>query len=484
MERFILTEKEQQVFKLCSALLNKEHGIMNFEEIVDDIGLSRTTINYAILKLRDILNLVVGEEGYSLYKTTDKVYLKLNQSISFQILKNAYIADSFFLHFFQEVYHERFSNLMKETEAKFMSYETGKKELVKCREYLQHFSLQLCTKKKASKMISGEEKQIRFMFFCMVLSQFQYKYIDFFETENSQLNLFLDSVLEEFPYIFQSSNLKIKIFYRIVLDRIKKGHLLPDDIVFPNHFECPVLPLTVFTQKVELLFLDIDLTAQQKNREIDFLYFLFCTLIYQPANTLGPTNCQTKECQLFIDTIEKVGGMTLTAIEKSFICYAHKQCIVWHQMFHVSFCFRHLMTEQERFIEKKSEYIFLWHRMVDRLQETPVYRELFLQHPNMPFFLQRILNSVFFSREIPCKVFLLCYSAITQSMAMENLKNRQLMIQIDFVNTLKEADIVISELELPHRETPPAFICFVNSPFDYRDWMNIENMIIKWRISR
>jgi hypothetical protein len=122
--------------------------------------------------------------------------------------------------------------------------------------------------------------------------------------------------------------------------------------------------------------------------------------------------------------------------------------------------------------------------MVDRLQETPVYRELFLQHPNMPFFLQRILNSVFFSREIPCKVFLLCYSAITQSMAMENLKNRQLMIQIDFVNTLKEADIVISELELPHRETPPAFICFVNSPFDYRDWMNIENMIIKWRISR
>jgi biotin operon repressor len=100
MERFILTEKEQQVFKLCSALLNKEHGIMNFEEIVDDIGLSRTTINYAILKLRDILNLVVGEEGYSLYKTTDKVYLELNQSISFQILKNAYIADSFFSSFF------------------------------------------------------------------------------------------------------------------------------------------------------------------------------------------------------------------------------------------------------------------------------------------------------------------------------------------------------------------------------------------------
>jgi hypothetical protein len=208
MERFILTEKEQQVFKLCSALLNKEHGMMSFEAIVEDIGLSRRTINYAILKLSDILNLVVGEEGYSLYKTADKVYLELNQSISFQILKNAYIADSFFLHFFQEVYHERFSNLINETEAKFVSYETGKKELVKCRNYLQHFSLQLSTKKKAARMISGEEKQIRFMFFCMVLSQFQCRYIDFFETENSQLTLFLDDIVEEFPYIFQSSKLK------------------------------------------------------------------------------------------------------------------------------------------------------------------------------------------------------------------------------------------------------------------------------------
>jgi hypothetical protein len=273
MERFILTEKEQQVFKLCSALLNKEHGMMSFEAIVEDIGLSRRTINYAILKLSDILNLVVGEEGYSLYKTADKVYLELNQSISFQILKNAYIADSFFLHFFQEVYHERFSNLINETEAKFVSYETGKKELVKCRNYLQHFSLQLSTKKKAARMISGEEKQIRFMFFCMVLSQFQCRYIDFFETENSQLTLFLDDIVEEFPYIFQSSKLKIKIFYRIALDRIKKGHLLPDDLVYPNYFECPVLPLAVFRKKVEQLFLDINLTAEQKKEKLNFYIF-------------------------------------------------------------------------------------------------------------------------------------------------------------------------------------------------------------------
>ena len=34
MERFILTEKEQQVFKLCSCLLNKDSSGMSFEEIM------------------------------------------------------------------------------------------------------------------------------------------------------------------------------------------------------------------------------------------------------------------------------------------------------------------------------------------------------------------------------------------------------------------------------------------------------------------
>ena len=68
--------------------------------------------------------------------------------------------------------------------------------------------------------------------------------------------------------------LKIKIFYRIALDRIEKGHLLPEDMIFPSYFECPVLSLEMFTQRVEMLFIDLDLTAQQKKLEIDFLYFL------------------------------------------------------------------------------------------------------------------------------------------------------------------------------------------------------------------
>ncbi|MGO2939530.1 MAG: hypothetical protein ACTIDA_03145 [Pseudolactococcus laudensis] len=38
MERFILTEKEQQVFKLCSCLLNKDSDGMSFEEIIKEIG--------------------------------------------------------------------------------------------------------------------------------------------------------------------------------------------------------------------------------------------------------------------------------------------------------------------------------------------------------------------------------------------------------------------------------------------------------------
>ena len=143
-----------------------------------------------------------------------------------------------------------------------------------------------------------------------------------------------------------------------------------------------------------------------------------------------------------------------------------------------------LITKNER-ISKVTESIkYLWMLLCEESSYIFMLMLIVGTAAVMSFFLQRILNSVFFSREMPCKVYLLCYSAITQAMAMENLKNRQLMIQIDFVNTLKEADIVISELELPHRETPPAFICFVNSPFDYRDWMNIENMIIKWRISR
>lgn len=66
---------------------------------------------------------------------------------------------------------------------------------------------------------------------------------------------------------------------------------------------------------------------------------------------------------------------------------------------------------------------------------------------------------------------------------MENLKNRQLTIKVDFVNSIEEADIVISELDLPNQETSLDYICFVNSPFDRRDWKNIENMIIKWRTS-
>ena len=57
MERFILTEKEQQVFKLCSCLLNKDSSDMSFEEIIKEIGLSKTTINYAISKLRQVLNI-------------------------------------------------------------------------------------------------------------------------------------------------------------------------------------------------------------------------------------------------------------------------------------------------------------------------------------------------------------------------------------------------------------------------------------------
>lgn len=483
MERFILTEKEQQVFKLCSCLLNKDSDGMSFEKIVKEIGLSKTTINYAILKLRHVLNLVIGEDEYLLYKTTDKLYLEIYQSLSFQMLKNAYISDSFFLHFFQEVYHERFSGLMKETDAKFMSYETGKKELVKCREYMKHFSLQLCTKKKVENMICGEERQIRFMFFCIILSQFQCKFINFFESENTQLNLFLDNIVKAFPFIFKSSKLKTKIFYRIALDRIKKGHLLPEDMTFPSYFECPVLSLEIFTQKVEMLFLDLDLTAQQKKTEIEFLYFLFCTLIYQPAYTLEDIDCQASDCPIFINTIETIGGIMLTAKEKRYICYAHKQCIVWHQMFHVSFCFHHLLTEQERFTKRNSNYMLLWHQMALTLQEVPIYREAFKKHPNMPFFFQRIFNAISFSREVPCKVFLLCYSPITQSIAMKNLKNRQLTIRIEFVNTIEKADIVISELDLPNREISPDYLCFVNSPFDRRDWKNIENMIIKWRTS-
>lgn len=56
-------------------------------------------------------------------------------------------------------------------------------------------------------------------------------------------------------------------------------------------------------------------------------------------------------------------------------------------------------------------------------------------------------------------------------------------IKIDFVNTIEEADIVISELDLPDQEPSPKHICFVNLPFDLRDWKNIENTIIKWRTS-
>lgn len=152
-------------------------------------------------------------------------------------------------------------------------------------------------------------------------------------------------------------------------------------------------------------------------------------------------------------------------------------------MFHVSFCFHHLLTEQERFTKRNSNYMLLWHQMALTLQEAPIYREAFKKHPNMPFFFQRIFNAISFSREVPCKVFLLCYSPITQSIAMDNLKNRQLTIRIEFVNTIEKADIVISELDLPNREISPEYLCFVKSPFDRRDWKNIENTIIKWRTS-
>lgn len=152
-------------------------------------------------------------------------------------------------------------------------------------------------------------------------------------------------------------------------------------------------------------------------------------------------------------------------------------------MFHVSFSFQHLFTEQKRFMDRNSRYMLLWHRITAALQDYPVYQELFLEHPNMPFFLQRIFNAISFSKEIPCKVFLLCYSPITQSIAMANLKNRNLTIQVDFVNSLKEADIVISELALENRENVNPFICFVDTPFNKRDWKNIENLIIRWRES-
>ena len=99
MERFILTEKEQQVFKLCSCLLNKDSSGMSFEEIIKEIGLSKTTINYAISKLRQVLNIVIGEDGYLLYKSTDTLYLEVYQSISFQMLKNKYISGVFFFIF-------------------------------------------------------------------------------------------------------------------------------------------------------------------------------------------------------------------------------------------------------------------------------------------------------------------------------------------------------------------------------------------------
>jgi hypothetical protein len=48
---------------------------------------------------------------------------------------------------------------------------------------------------------------------------------------------------------------------------------LPDDLVYPNYFECPVLPLAVFRKKVEQLFLDINLTAEQKKEKLNFYIF-------------------------------------------------------------------------------------------------------------------------------------------------------------------------------------------------------------------
>lgn len=90
MERFILTEKEQQVFKLCSYLLNKEQGVVSIEKIIKEIGFSKNAINYAVLKLRRILEQVLGKENFLLSKKNESVYLQLKQSFSFQMLKNAY----------------------------------------------------------------------------------------------------------------------------------------------------------------------------------------------------------------------------------------------------------------------------------------------------------------------------------------------------------------------------------------------------------
>ncbi|MGO2244770.1 MAG: helix-turn-helix domain-containing protein [Pseudolactococcus laudensis] len=58
---------------------------------------------------------------------------------SFQVVRSGYLSNSFFIYFFKEVYHKRFINLAEAVEKRYISYETGKRELLKCKRYLYQF---------------------------------------------------------------------------------------------------------------------------------------------------------------------------------------------------------------------------------------------------------------------------------------------------------------------------------------------------------
>ncbi|SJZ97036.1 Mga helix-turn-helix domain-containing protein [Pilibacter termitis] len=474
-KHLILSNTEWKMFVLLNFLMNKADRSATLEEIKQHTGIPETSISYYLEKIYNVVEEVGNNEEIKIYKIGPFLHLEAKSPVSVNILRKNYIANSFFMYFLQELYHHRFSNLMKAADERYISYDTAKRELVKCKNYFSVYDLSLFPKKRVENMLEGSEVQIRYMYFCTVLTQFGFDSKRFFERKNVSLENFLGNFQGKIP---TSSYMKLEIFYQICLDRAKAGKLLGADFHLPHLFDDHCVDKQEFFHQAKCLFAGFRLTEEELRKECEFLHFIFYTLVFEPlGNVREPEKMENyTEFEIYTQTLERYFETKLTKKERFFAYFMLNKCLAWCETFHVNFAFPSLTLEKRRIEELNPKKMYLWEKTITSLKQEKSLGKFFQHNQNLEFFLLRICNTIFFHRKERCKVFFLTYSTTFQYTAMEKLQERFLNLSLEFTTNIEEADVIITSVDLPKQRIKTPFVCWINVPFDTNDWQHIEKM--------
>ena len=485
MDKFILSKAEQKQLKLIWYLLNKDNGDALVDEITEVTGISEPLITYYIEKIHNKIDEIFGKKIFRIHKRRNRVQIENFDFFSFQVVRSGYLSNSFFIYFFKEVYHKRFINLAEAVEKRYISYETGKRELLKCKRYLYQFDLTLKKKRKVIDVVEGREKSQRFMYFSLILKQYGHDFELFLELIDNRVTEFLKGLMQEFGVLSTPNLLKIEIFYHICFDRMKQGYFVPSELDFPDYIHTPFLSFKEFCRRISPLFETINIGDNKvKYKEMEMLYFWFSTLIVGlemqestpfkgqfivPKSIISDEYCHLIDLKYF----------KLSSKEKKFIRYSLHQYFVYHQMFGIAYCpYEYVYFKDD--VGTKAD--MLW----EKLRKVLISRELFhmtlMRHPTLEFYMKEIFQILLYYSKKECRIFLCIYSSIAYQKVVDKLRQRFVNTSFQFVNTPNEADIVISEMPLRVFKDDTPIICFINSILIEKEWKNIDIAITKWEV--